>query len=174
MKKPGRREVKWFAHGHTDSVGQNHGCISDCLTPGCGLFVLYFIAACSWCHFGKRVSRGLSNMDWEWEEELQEAQESWNHESSGQAGTSKGRRIKLCKGRGKFWYRPGRKQYWGFTGQQVSCRNKYIELWHLRFEISILVRAGLQLSLGWGDKIREQRNALGRTKLASRSSTVSG
>lgn len=115
MKKPGRREVKWFAHGHTDSVGQNHGCISDCLTPGCGLFVLYFIAACSWCHFGKGVSRGLSNMDWEWEEELQEAQESWNHESSGQAGTSKGQRIKLCKGRGKFWYRPGRKQYWGFT-----------------------------------------------------------
>lgn len=114
MKKPGRREVKWFAHGHTDSAGQNHGCISDRLTPGCGLFVLYFIAACSWCRF-KEVSRGLSIMEQEWKEELQEAQKSWNHESSGQAGTSKGQRIKLCKGHGKFWYCSDRKQFWAFT-----------------------------------------------------------
>lgn len=77
MTKQEPREVKWFAHGHTDSVGQNNNCISDCLTPGPGQFVLLFIAASSWCHFGEEASGGLSNVGQQGKGEMQDAQESW-------------------------------------------------------------------------------------------------
>lgn len=129
-------------------MGQNYNYISDGITPGPELFVLQLIAVSSWCHLGRRHPG--TSAAWI-------SREKERCRIHGRAGeTNLVTRLEPSRTIGQSFTK-GVENFdmvlvessignsLQETEQQENYRKKCIKWWNLRFEITTLVKAGLQV-----------------------------